>query len=332
MKNWIYIIMMVLMGSLVSSCQQALDDEVPAPTIGKAKITFTIAMDDVNSRAAWEDNESVGEQGDEKDNQIDLTSADGLQVLLYDTQGNYLAEVTNKAIRKVSNGVYKFDGDVVINNLTSNVLACRLMVYANCINSKVTFAYNAEYIPMWGVKEVTLRLAKGELTELKEPVYLLRSMAKVEVRLDAGIAEEFDLTSVSINRYNATGYVMPVYETLNDTEGMDEDAVFNPYSSLVETALLFTEGSEDVFYIYLPEYRNVGEGATKASMTLMVDGMEYTLEFKDYATDTLFNIVRNHHYRYTITSVNTIENILVTDLLYQSMPWTDVDNGELPFN
>ena len=53
---------------------------------------------------------------------------------------------------------------------------------------------------MWGVKKTTLLLAKGELTELNEPVYLLRSMAKVEVKLDNQIAGDFNLTSVSIDK------------------------------------------------------------------------------------------------------------------------------------
>ena len=38
MKNWIYIIMIGLLGSLVSSCQQSLDEEVQESTIGKAVI------------------------------------------------------------------------------------------------------------------------------------------------------------------------------------------------------------------------------------------------------------------------------------------------------
>ena len=60
MKNWIYILMIGLMGSLVSSCQQSLDDEVQLPiTTGKAQITFTIALDDIDSRATWEENEGA---------------------------------------------------------------------------------------------------------------------------------------------------------------------------------------------------------------------------------------------------------------------------------
>lgn len=336
MKNWLNIIYIGLMGALVSSCQQSLDEEVQVPvTSGKAQITFTVALDDIDSRsrASWEDNEgSDGSMiGSVYGNQINLTSQNGLRVLVYNLDGTYLGEVTDKEVRKVSDNEYSFNGQLTIENLTSETLSCRLMVFANCLESNETFSYNVQYIPMWGVKQTTLHLAKGELTKLAEPIYLLRSMAKVEVKLDASIAEEFDVTSVVVNKYNTTGNVMPAYTILTDTEEMDEEVVFNPYTSLAENKA-FIEGSEDSFYIYLPEYQNVGEGASPASMILMVDGKEYTLEFKDYATETPFNIVRNHYYRYTITSVNTVENILVTDLLYQSMPWTDVDNGELKFN
>lgn len=335
MKNWIYIIYIGLMGFMASSCQSSLEEEAQLLP-GKVQISFTIALNDINSRASrgsWEDNENVPESvvGSVNENQIDLTSEDGLQVFVYDMDGTRLGEVTDKDVYKVSENIYKFNGKLEIAGLTSETLACRLMVYANCVSSQETFGYNVQYIPMWGVKATTLQLVKGELAELAEPVCLLRSMAKVEVRLAEAIAEEFDLTSVVVNKYNATGNVLPAYETLVDTEDMDEDLVFNPNVSPAAN-LAFIEGSEDAFYIYLPEYQNVGEGALPASMTLMVDGKEYTLEFKDYAMDTPFNIVRNHYYQYTITSVNTVENVLVTDLLYQSIPWTDVNNGELPFN
>ena len=335
MKNWIYIIYIGLMGCLVSSCQSSEDDPKLPP--GKVQISFTIALNDINSRASrgsWEENENVAESvvGSVYENQIDLTSANGVQVFVYDMSNNLLGEVTDKDVYKISDNIYKFNGNLEINGLAYETLACRLMVYANCTSNLETFAHNVQYIPMWGVKETTLQLVKGELAELTEPIYLLRSMAKVEVKLADAIAGNFDLTSVSVNQYNGTGNVLPAYETLVDTEDMDEEAVFNPNASLVENGLAFTEGIEDAFYIYLPEYQNVGEGASPAAMKLMVDGKEYTLEFKDYGSGTPFNIVRNHYYLYTITAVNTVEKVLVTSLRYQSIPWTDVDNGELEFN
>ena len=214
MKNWLYIIYIGLFGALVSSCQQSLDEEVQIPSAsGKAQISFTIALDDIESRATWEENEGSTSAvvGSEQENAIDLTSEDGLKVFVYSTNGTLLGEVTNKEVRKIDTNEYKFNGQLVIENLTTSTLQCRLMVYANCIESDETFDFDAEYIPMWGVKETTLQLAKGELTQLTEPIYLLRSMAKVEVKLDESIAEDFNMTSVLVDKYNTTGYVLPSY-------------------------------------------------------------------------------------------------------------------------
>ena len=337
MKKWIYTLIVGLIGCFVSSCQQSLDEEVQLPArLGKAQITFTIALDDIGSRsrASWEDNETSAESfvGSDFDNQIDLTSANGFQVLVYNTNGEFLGEVTDKEIRKVSVNEYKFDGQLTLNNLPSETLECRLMVYANCIDSKETFSYNARYIPMWGVKQTTLHLTKGELTNLTDPIYLLRAMAKVGVKLSDEIVDKFELTSVMVDKYNTTGNVLPNYSILTDTEDLDQNTVFNPNSTTTGSNLHFTQVTgEESFYIYMPEYDNTSEGTVPATMKVMIDGTEFTLDFKNYQTNTPFNVVRNHYYQYIITSVNTVENVLVADILYQSMPWKDVDNGNLTF-
>ena len=344
MKNWIYILMIGLMGSLVSSCQQSLDDEVQLPiTTGKAQITFTIALDDIDSRAAWEDNEGATDAvvGSVNENAINLDSEDGLQVFVYDLQGKLLGEVINKEVRKIDTNTYSFNGNLEIDNLQSSTLPCRLMVYANCIESNETFKQSVEYIPMWGVKETTLQLAKGELTKLTEPIYLLRAMAKVEVKLDASIAEDFDLTSVLVDKYNSTGNVLPSYSytTLQDTELMDDQSVFNPNASLVENALAFNEvEGEETFFIYLPEYQNVGEGASLAQITVQIGDKTYPLEFKMYdndddeSNDQYFNIVRNHYYQYVITSVTESEVEVELSLRYQVIDWEEIEHPTLDFN
>lgn len=342
MKNWLYIIYIGLMGCLVSSCQQSLDEEVQLPTIGKAQITFTIALDDIHSRATWKENETAKDAvvGSEKENEISLNSADSLQVLVYNLDGALLGKVTNKELRRISANEYRFNGYLEVNNLTSETLTCRLMVYANCATNVFDIftchndknEYEVNHIPMWGVKETTLQLAKGELTQLNEPIYLLRAMAKVEVRLDESIADDFDLTSVAVDKYNTTGYVKPKYTTFIDTENMDQDTFFNPYTSLAGKSLSFTEGGEDAFYIYLPEYDN---SSSPATISILIDGKPYTVEFKNYqdgsAIGNPYNIVRNHYYQYIIKSVKTVDDVLIAELLYQSMPWTDVNNGNLNF-
>ena len=122
MKNWICIIYIGLVGCLVTSCQQSLDEVVQESTIGKAEISFTIALDDIESRATWEDNEGSTSAlvGTEKENAFDLTSEDGLKVFVCSTTGIPLGEVTNKQVRKVDTNVYKFNGQLVIENLTTS--------------------------------------------------------------------------------------------------------------------------------------------------------------------------------------------------------------------
>ena len=348
MKNWLYIIYIGLFGALVSSCQQSLDEEVQIPAVsGKAQISFTIALDDIESRATWEDNEGSTSAfvGTEQENAIDLTSEDGLKVFVYTTTGTLLGEVTNKEVRKIDTNVYKFNGQLVIENLTTSTLQCRLMVYANCIESDETFNYNAQYIPMWGVKETTLQLAKGELTQLTEPIYLLRSMAKVEVKLDESIADDFNITSVLVDKYNATGNVEPIGAgDAADTKKMVLQDVFNPNASYDEESspLFFTEERDEngegigVFYVYLPEYQNIdnngNELTSAAKMSVSINDKDYLLEFKTYADNTPFNIVRNHYYQYVITGVTENEVEVELSLQYQVMDWSDITNIPMDFN
>lgn len=339
MKNWIYIIFIGLMGFLASSCQRSLDEDVQySRTLGKAQLTFTIALEDIDSRsrASWNQNESDSTSvvGTVYENQIDLASEDGLQVFVYDLDGNLLGEVTDMDVHRISDkdNIYRFNGNLEIEDLPSETLKCHLMVYANCTSSTETFEYGVRYIPMWGLKETTLNLAKGELTEVEEPIYLLRAMAKVSVKLHATISKEFDLDSVTIDKYNKKGYVLPAYQTLVNTEEMDLDAVFNPDTTSLGTDLAFSKISDDEFSIYLPEYCNVDEDVSPATISVVIDGKSYTLEFKNYINGQVgsnaYNIVRNHYYQYVITSINTGVEVSFS---YQSIPWQDVNNGNLNF-
>ncbi len=323
MKNWIYIVYIGLIGCLVSSCQQSLDEEVQVPTTGRAHIIFTISLDDINSRSRaenWNSNENATDAviGNDKENQINLASANGLQVLVYSKDGALLGEVTNKEVRRVSTNEYEFNGELVINSLTSENLECRLMVYANCEQSKDIYSYDVEYIPMWGVKETTLTLAKGEQTRVPEPIYLLRTMAKVEVKLAAEISTDNDMTAVMIDRYNAQGKVHPTdYAAVASTELMDQQTVFNPDTTSIGTNLYFEKATDNSFYIYLPEYQNVGEKVKPAIMKLTINNVEYDLEFKMYNDNSPFNLIRNHYYQYTIVGMPNPEVLDDVKLVYR---------------
>lgn len=350
MKNRLYIILIGILSSLISSCQQSADEEIVLPP-NNISITFTLAFDELSSatRAAWSSNETASDAspGNEFENQIDLTSENGLQVFIYSTDGQTcLSKVTDEDIvRLEENGriVYQFTGDALIDSryIQNNSLNCRLMVFANCDKIDTTsgltglyyefdanaFRNQSQYIPMWGVKQCTLNLSKGDLSMVDGYIYLLRSMAKVEVKLDSSIADQFDLNNVSVSAYNIKSNVLPNgYAAATTTEAMDMQSVFNPNTSAKGSNLYFTKVSNDEYCLYLPEYQNVEADA--ATMTVRIDNNDYPLEFKDYENNTPFNIVRNHCYQYIITGISTKENVL---LLYQSIPWTDVSNRDLTF-
>lgn len=356
MKNWLYILYIGILGSFVSSCQQSADEEVMLPS-NHIRITFTLALDELNSssRATWSDNEaSTGAlAGNAYENQIDLKSDNGLQVFIYSADGQTcLSEVVDEdVVRLEENGrtVYQFTGDAEVDSryISNGRLNCRLMVFANCNDISATssldglyyqfnadaFANQSTYIPMWGVKECALNMEQGEVSMVDGYIYLLRSMSKVEVKLDSSVADMFDLQNVIVNKYNKKGNVMPNgYKAAKLTEAMDQETVFNPYASSVDSDLAFVKVSDDEYYVYLPEYQNID--ASAARMTVTVDGVNYPLEFKVYdddnndANDVYFNLIRNHCYQYIITGVRTNENVL---LLYQSIPWTDVTNRDLVF-
>ena len=349
MKNWIYILYIGLLGCFTMACQSS-PEEVQLP-LGKVQIGFTLALGDLDSRSRAEDDWSevettTGVIGDSYENQIDLRN--GLQVLVYSTKNNhYIGKVINPDVvrQQTENGrVYEFQGDLEIdlNYINQDQLSCRLMVFANCANvtdnnkETLAFSYDAAYIPMWGVQECTLTLTKGEVSRVPQTIYLLRAMAKVEVKLDAAIVNDFNLSSVSVDKYNMYGYVLPTYEIGSNTETLDIESVFNPNETEIGENLVFTKTADNEFYIYLPEYKNAGEDTTPTSISVVIDERPYTIEFKNYVSGSAhgeaYNIIRNHYYQYTITSVNTVENVLIAELLYQSMPWTDVDNGTLDFN
>lgn len=347
MKNWFYILYIGLMGCLASSCQSSLVEEVQLPP-GKMQITFTLALDEPESRSRaegdWNEHETGdnGVIGSEFENRIDLNT---LQVLVYSTDGvTLLGKVANPIVERqqTENGrVYKFRGDLIvpISSIVNGELACRLMVFANSttVTSLTEPAYNftnGMLIPMWGVQQCTLQnMEKGEVVDVTQPIYLIRSMAKVEVKL---AAEGFTLSSVTVDKYNTTGNVLPTgAASATATENLDTESVFNPNAISHGTNLAFTKVTDKEFYVYLPEYQNVGTDVSPAVISVVIGEKTYSIEFKNYvngsATDDAYNIVRNHSYLYTITSVNTVEDILLADLEYQSIPWRDVNNGNLNF-
>ena len=80
-------------------------------------------------------------------------------------------------------------------------------------------------------------------------------------------------------------------------------------------------------HVYITEWEAIAENA-KIALQFKDDNKPYEIEFKNYEggkpVGAPHNIVRNHHYQYTITKVNTGVNL---ELTCQVQPWTLIEES-----
>ena len=364
MKKWFLHILLLagLFGMLTTSCSQE-DEGIEKVLSGKKeeKVTvfFTLALDETSarSRATWGDNlDNVDTNnyesaiGDNFDNYI---NPDQFFVKL--NIGNVSYEVSDLVYWQTGTNVYEFVGEVEVEaNATVNPQTAKVMVYANMNSNQEAFTVNydqengfpntgVEYIPMWGVQTIkNLSLAPGVRNDLGT-IYLLRSMAKVEVIM---ANSEFEISAINIRGYNNMGKCLPNGwndEKTMTTTGLDLEGVFNPMPTYVDDQKpAFKESITDdgfkCYTVYVPEYRNIAPdnqtSVTPSTITVTIDGKDYDIKFKKYedgsATNEAYNIVRNHIYRFNITGVNSAVDVGLT-LQYKVIDWQDINNGTLNF-
>lgn len=295
--------------------------------------------------------------GEDYDTRIKVKS---LRAFIYDNQNNYICEIVNKTYFELdvdgSNAIepngYKFLGEL---ELTPEIYSslkdkeCKIMLvanhtlpseytdYANTTFSVNDIAFPNGFIPMWGITTKTLTL---EPQQDLGTIYLLRSAAKVEVELSDNLVRDgYTIQSVAINKYAANGFWFPngwnqVENTINLYHLSQEGQVgsYNPYASIeFATNKSFTNNSASTSsVVYLPEMNTNGVAMTvvlsKGSSTFTFNN---AIKFANYdesgsATSTTFNVVRNHHYQYTINKVNVGSNLELTCVV---QPWTLVEES-----
>lgn len=268
------------------------------------------------------------------ENRIDPST---VQVLIYDAEN--VAHKVNilSYIQTASGGdEYEFIGSVTDDLPAGDY---KLMVFANAASvegvtdlgtlsySYDNAAFNAQtqLIPMWGVGTYYFTLKKGERVTLKEPIYLLRAMAKVEIQLADEIKDLYDITGATLSRYNSEGYVTPQdYATVANTKDLEQETgtytTFHPNAGAGTGNLTFLLSNDNkTATLYIPEYANTAGNEATISLTLDDRHGPYTLEFREYIdgqpTGTAHDIVRNHIYRYTVKKV----------IQYTVCPWLSYD-------
>ena len=338
LKKLSYIFVALLL-SVFMSCD-SINDADTCTAFGNMvrKVSFTLTIDDAShkTKAAWSETYTT-DIGISYDSRIAL---EGLQVLFYTANNNYVGKVGSLMHWPTSATEYRFAGDVTDLNLSVGEVY-KVVVLANCpqaVSNIGSLYYSLDditypdgYVPMWGVKQMTM--TGNELEELGD-ISMLRAVAKIEVVLsDAMMAKGYTLENVSINHYNEMGYCLPAgWNQVENTLDLDQESCMNAYHSHKEGALAFTEVIEDKGqWLYIPEF-NVLHTATnrpKLSVTLG-DGSSVPLVFNDaimfgqYDSDGYSvansegNIVRNHIYRFNIVGIGS-----ALEIDYEVLPWED---------
>ena len=318
-------------------------------------IMFSMSVDDNNTRGGdtWND-DYTKEIGNTFEKRI---LPDALRVAIYTTENVKLGEVQGIYYWPSNEDMteYKFMG-AMPEAFTSHFMSLiengkapiyKIMVMANCPQgdeSDLTYHYscldrNNGAIPMWGIKKVDLSDLANAQTEDIGTIQLLRSAAKLEVKLsDALKAKGTVINEAYINYYNQTGYCLPTgWDEVECTEDLSMSDCFRLYRHAAVKQYLISNNDKTVLNIYVPEYDNsnvnYADEKAKISLDITHNGqhrfIEDAISFCQYSggmpvENSDYNIVRNHIYQYKIVKI-TGEDIL---LEYSVADWDLEDWGD----
>lgn len=320
-------------------------------------IMFSMSVDDNNRRGGdtWKD-EYTKEIGNTFEKRI---LPDALRVAVYTTENVKLGDVHDIYYWPNNEDMteYKFMGampDAFTSHFMNakengNSLEYKIMVMANCPEGDepgLTYNYSCldrenGAIPMWGIKKVNLSGLTIEQSEDIGEIKLLRSAAKLEVKLSDALKEKGTVINEAyVNYYNQTGYCLPTgWDVVERTEDLSMSDCFRLYRHAALRHYFTPNNDNTVFNVYLPEYDNSNvnytEEKAKISLDITHNGqrrfIEDAISLCQYSNgspveNSDYNIVRNHIYQYRIVKI-TGEDIL---LEYSVADWDleDWGNGE----
>lgn len=295
--------------------------------------------------------------GDSYDNTIDPTT---LQVVFYEDGDNDADGVSGEFLGNVQitnyypvdvnedgvTNLYHMEGRLLLDEeVLDPEQSYKMMVFANMpesqrnmVLSEVPFtalndlcftsyafgsqARNAQFIPMWGVKTVKMDFRKDDLYDL-ETIYVLRAMAKIEVRLGAQLQSQgYSLTRLSVSNSNPQGYCLPAEAAYVEcTEALSLNSCFRELGAgSYVTPAVENESGVSSLVIYVPEKDNTSATAQPSALSLKLNYMDSNgvtvmlepsdqIRFVRYAyglpTDEAYDIRRNHNYIFEINNINT---------------------------
>ncbi len=372
MKRWLlHILLVSVLGMLAASCSQETDDPTLATEGGRVQLKFTIVLDDSPASRTW------GSTYDSEEATKAENTIQNMQVILFNTAGNVCyGELENVQYFATDHDTYKeyeFQGSIPVSAVGTDKLVvndklnCKIMVLANCAIDFSASEFNATTalnnlsyeianiyssstglkagIPMWGIHTVSnLTVDRNYATYLPQDIYLLRSVAKIQIRLSNKAREDGFTLTPSLSHYNTKGNCQPTFPDLETgkylpetTKTLAQESCIRANNSGKGTGLTFMGNATDGYYAYVPEYEiSVVENVTNAviNLGLLKNGESTsvettTLQFRNYVngkpTGDKFNIVRNHIYDYVINEINDGYNMALTCVVQN---WSEAEVEE----
>ena len=371
--NFKYSALWLLLLALVTSCVFDEADPLVENTAPQDPVMVTFKLDVMSSAATKADNLDWNDEyathiGNDFESRINTSD---LLVLAYQTDGTFAAELPIIMRGTGTDGKVEFMCKLPDELVSGNPVSMKFMVLANCLNSGYRLSYNGlvpnveglmysiptqiaswAAIPMWGVKTHSFAYTNGSMNGNQDlgTIDVLRSTAKVGVKLSAELAAKYKLGGLMINRVAASGYSVPNgWNGTQQTDYLIHDNCFrqvqgeNPTVADVAKFIAATDGT---LYTYVPETANSADSEIAIALTLTetnpaeakapeVLTFDYTsgLKFRPYTDGAPngdpYNIVRNHYYEYTINKVESGKPVELTltvkpwDVVTESIQFTD---------
>ena len=384
MKNWstyIFLLVAGVLSLLATSCSQE-DEGLESVLVsnGKATVQFSIALSSsgAGSRANETWNDSYNPDGSDNgesifenfENKINLNQFH-VNLIIPGTPSTTIPVQIIQRLDNTDDHQYTFKGEVLVDNYKSLVRA-KIEVCANINeNESIFYAYysedsenpdrlcysgkGVEYMPMWGVHTITedLILVGGNSNTIDltpaEPIYLLRSMAKIEMNFN-NLPTNYKILGVSLSKHNYAGNLKPNGDFGYTGEYLREECINVPTKSngdnfitaSPELALINIEDNR--YIIYVPEFKfnSSDTNTNNDDLYIHVKIDKDKTDGKDVDASSTFkskgkfsvvnnangknpNWVRNHWYVYNV-NVDTEVNFN-----YQVVNWPIINNGNLDF-
>lgn len=335
-----YIITLFLLTSLMASCSSKIDLLTDDISDENVVVSFHISGSSISESTK---STRTADAITSYENHIDLSQTK----LLFKVDGTSLTLKNVHFFRSdKEKDVYQVIASIVLPpEYLDREKNYRLEIFANCgansaYDENLIYDFNKdEYIPtassrklipMWGVTTKPLTLKLGKRSDMGE-IHLLRSLSKIEFNLNEQLLKDYSFVGITLNTYNTNGYCLPAdSKNLSATVSSPAETYIPSDVGTLTNIPFHMDGYK--MYIYIPEYLNTSNlnfNIQIRNKNLNTNEM-YSMKFNYANNNQLENVIRNHIYCYTITSLKDLEELICS---YTISEWihkdTDVEVGDV---